>query len=104
MSAEPVGQRNVDLLRAVDDQHAIALQPYVIGLTHGDRGKAQDVVQETLLRAWRNPAVLATHASARPWLFTVAKHIVIDEWRSARRRPCRSCRTPRGSRRHRPTS
>ena len=58
MSAEPVGQRNVDLLRAVHDQHAIALRSYVIGLTHGDRGKAQDVVQETLLRAWRNPAVL----------------------------------------------
>ena len=87
MSTEPVGQRNADLFRVVHDQHASALRSYVVGLTHGDRGKAQDVVQETLRRAWRNPAVLATHASARPWLFTVAKHIVIDEWRSARRRP-----------------
>lgn len=45
------------------------------------------MVQETLLRAWRTPAVLEqTRASVRPWLFTVAKHIVIDEWRSTRRR------------------
>lgn len=86
MTTEPVGPRNADLLRAVHDQHASVLRSYVVGLTRGDWGKAQDVVQETLLRAWRNPAVLASHASARPWLFTVAKHIVIDEWRSARRR------------------
>jgi RNA polymerase sigma-70 factor (ECF subfamily) len=88
VSTEPFGARNADLLRAVHDQHASALWSYVVNLTHGDRGTAQDVVQETLLRAWRNPAVLEqSHASARPWLFTVAKHIVIDEWRSARRRP-----------------
>ena len=59
-----------------------------LGLTNGDRYRAQDVVQETLLRAWRTPAVLErTGGSARGWLFTVAKRIVIDEWRSAVRRP-----------------
>ena len=87
MSTEHVGRRDAELLRAVHDQHASALPSYVAGLTHGDRGKAQDVVQETLLRAWRTPVVLATHASARPWLFTVAKHIAIDQRCSARRRP-----------------
>ena len=87
MSTQPVCRRNADVLRAVHDQHASALLSYVLRLIGGDRGKAEDVVQETLLRAWQTPAVLANHASARPWLFTVAKHIVIDEWRSARRRP-----------------
>jgi DNA-directed RNA polymerase specialized sigma24 family protein len=47
-----------ELLRALHDQHTRALCSYVVGLTNGDRGRAQDVVQETLLRAWRNPAVL----------------------------------------------
>ena len=64
-----------------------ALWAYVVGLTNGDRAKAQDVVQETMLRAWRNPQVLDQRSgSARGWLFTVAKRIVIDDWRTARQR------------------
>jgi RNA polymerase sigma-70 factor (ECF subfamily) len=76
-----------EAVRALYDEHARMLWVYVLGLT-GDRGRAQDVVQETLLRAWRNPEVLEQGGgSGRRWLFTVAKHIVIDEWRSASRRP-----------------
>ena len=87
MTAAAFGGRDAELLRALHDQHAHALWSYVVGLTNGDRGRAQDVVQETLLRAWRNPAVLEqAGGSGRSWLFTVAKRIVIDEWRSARRR------------------
>jgi RNA polymerase sigma-70 factor (ECF subfamily) len=45
------------------------------------------VVQETLLRAWRHPEVLdQSERSARTWLFTVARHIVIDDWRRRRSR------------------
>ena len=77
-----------DLLRTLHDEHAGALWSYVVNLTNGDRGKAQDVVQETMLRAWRNPDVLdQSRGSARGWLFTVAKRIVIDDWRMARSRP-----------------
>jgi RNA polymerase sigma-70 factor (ECF subfamily) len=80
-------RRDSELLRALHDQHAHSLLSYVIGLT-SDRAGAQDIVQETLLRAWRNPAVLErTGGSERGWLFTVARHIVIDQWRSASRRP-----------------
>jgi RNA polymerase sigma-70 factor (ECF subfamily) len=76
-----------ELLRELHDQHAGALWAYVVGLTNGDRAQAQDVVQETMLRAWRNPKVLAqAEGSARGWLFTVAKRIVIDDWRTARSR------------------
>ena len=78
---------DAELLRAVHDKHAHCLLSYVVGLTH-DRANAQDIVQETLLRAWRNPASLEqTGGSARGWLFTVARHIVIDQWRSVSRRP-----------------
>jgi hypothetical protein len=58
MSATLVGRRRSELLRELHDQHAGALWRYVMGLTNGDSYRAQDVVQETLLRAWRNPAVL----------------------------------------------
>lgn len=84
----PARTADADLLRELHDQHAAALWHYVTGLLGGDRARAEDVVQETFLRAWRNPAVLdQTDESARPWLFTVAKRIVIDEWRGAARRP-----------------
>jgi RNA polymerase sigma-70 factor (ECF subfamily) len=78
-------RRDSELLRTLHDEHAQALLLYVIGLTR-DRATAQDVVQETLLRAWRNAAML-DGTEGRGWLFTVARRIVIDQWRSARRRP-----------------
>ncbi|HEX4015475.1 MAG TPA: sigma-70 family RNA polymerase sigma factor [Frankiaceae bacterium] len=82
-----VGPRDGELLRALHDEHAAALWSYVTGLLHGDRVRAQDVVQETLLRAWRNPDAIADPSTSRSWLYTVAKRIVIDDWRAARRRP-----------------
>ena len=49
---------------------------------------AQDVVQETMLRAWRNPKILSQPpGQLRAWLFTVARHIVIDDWRAHQVRP-----------------
>ncbi|TAM84307.1 MAG: sigma-70 family RNA polymerase sigma factor [Jatrophihabitans sp.] len=77
-----------DLIGALHEAHAGALRTFVLGLVGGDHARAQDVVQETFLRAWRSPGALgATPASARSWLFTVARHIVIDQWRAATRRP-----------------
>lgn len=71
-------------MRMLYDQHAAALWRYAFRLT-GDRSHAEDVMQETLLRAWQHPEVVEdTARSARAWLFTVARNIVIDESRSAR--------------------
>jgi RNA polymerase sigma-70 factor, ECF subfamily len=71
-------------MKRLRDAHALALFRYVVGLTH-DRMRAEDVVQETLLRAWQHPEVINDpRRSARAWLFTVARNIVVDEWRSAR--------------------
>lgn len=75
-----------ELLRALHDEHAPALWRYVVWLT-GDRYFAEDVVQETLVRAWSRPQVLErSGTSARAWLYTVARNIVIDERRSAHAR------------------
>ncbi|WP_103354806.1 sigma-70 family RNA polymerase sigma factor [Amycolatopsis sp. CA-128772] len=72
------------LMRALHEEHASALWSYALHLTSGDRIRAEDVVQETLLRAWRSTTVLdQSQGSARAWLFTVARRIAIDGWRSA---------------------
>ncbi|MBF6328947.1 sigma-70 family RNA polymerase sigma factor [Nocardia transvalensis] len=74
------------MLRALYDEHATALWRYTYSLV-GDSGRAEDIVQETLLRAWQRLHVLdQTTASARAWLFTVARNLAVDEHRSARRR------------------
>jgi RNA polymerase sigma-70 factor (ECF subfamily) len=65
------------------DEHAAALWRYAWRLT-GDSAHAEDVVQETLLRAWQHPQVLNNGQSPRAWLFTVARNMVIDDRRSAR--------------------
>lgn len=72
------------LVRVLYDEHAAALWRYAVRLT-GDPARAEDVVQETLLRAWQHPEVVDdTERSARAWLFTVARNMIIDERRSAR--------------------
>lgn len=77
-----------ELIRALHDQHAAALLSFVLRLVGGDRHQAEDVVQETLVRAWRNIHRLEpTAASLRPWLVTVARRIVIDGHRSRQSRP-----------------
>lgn len=74
-----------ELLRELHGTHAEALWSFTLRLTAGDRARAEDVVQETLLRAWRSPAVLeAPDRARRAWLCTVARNIVIDEWRARR--------------------
>jgi RNA polymerase sigma-70 factor, ECF subfamily len=70
-------------LERLCDQHAAALWRYAWRLT-GDHAHAEDVVQETLLRAWQHPNVLNNGQSPRAWLFTVARNMVIDDRRSAR--------------------
>lgn len=72
-------------LVALYDAHAAPVWRYVVHLT-GDRAGADDVVQETLLRAWRTPKILEEPATARAWMLTVARHLVVDESRSARHR------------------
>lgn len=74
---------DANALERLCDQHAAALWRYAWRLT-GDHAHAEDVVQETLLRAWQHPNVLSDGQSPRAWLFTVARNMIIDDRRSAR--------------------
>jgi RNA polymerase sigma factor (sigma-70 family) len=50
----------------------------------GERGAAEDVAAQTFAVAWRRMNALP--ADPLPWLFGVARHVVQNEARSARRR------------------
>ena len=64
------------------------LMSFVLRLTGGDRQQAEDVVQETMVRAWRQASRLDLGGdSLMPWLATVARRIVIDERRRRLARP-----------------
>jgi RNA polymerase sigma-70 factor (ECF subfamily) len=76
---------DVALMQRVHEEHGAALWHLALRLVGNDRSRAEEVSQETLLRAWRHRAILEAPAPAlRAWLFTVARNIVIDEWRSHR--------------------
>lgn len=70
------------LLRALHEEHGDALRAYAHRLCHGDRQRAEDLVQETLVRAWRHPKAMdPAQGSVRAWLYTTARNLAIDAWR-----------------------
>jgi RNA polymerase sigma-70 factor, ECF subfamily len=88
MGVELVQHADEGLIRALYAEHAAPLFAFVLRLLDGDRQLAEDVVQETLLRAWRHPeALTADRGDVRPWLWTVARRLVIDGVRSRQARP-----------------
>ena len=77
-----MGVDDAELLRAMFAEHGDALYAHALRLTNGDRQRAEDLVQETLLRAWRHPEALdPNRGSVRAWLFTTARNLAIDSWR-----------------------
>ena len=76
------GQREA-ALEDLHDRHASELWRFAMRLTH-DRQLSEDVVQEVLLKAWKDPNLgQRDEAAARAWLFTASRNLIIDRWRSA---------------------
>jgi len=75
-----------DVLRRMFDEHGRALLTFVAGIT-GNRPAAEDIVQETMLRAWRHVDRLSDGSGVRGWLLTVARNAAIDRARSLAARP-----------------
>ncbi|MFD7446101.1 sigma-70 family RNA polymerase sigma factor [Streptomyces sp. NPDC059909] len=75
-------------LAELQREHGPALMSFLIGLTYGDQQRAEDLLQETLVRAWQHPEAFdGPYESMRPWLFTVGRRLAIDARRSRMARP-----------------
>lgn len=75
-----------DVRRAYDEHGRVIFGFALNGV--GDRGAAEDCVQETFLRAWRaRDRYLAEIGTERTWLFAIARNVVVDALRARGRRP-----------------
>jgi RNA polymerase sigma-70 factor (ECF subfamily) len=77
-----------DLVPLLYKDFRATLFSQVMALTNHDRQWTEDVVQETMIRAWQHSGTLEREPGMlRGWLLTVARRIVIDGWRNRRVRP-----------------
>ena len=75
------------LVKGFYEENAPFMITYVTGLLN-DRHLAEDVVQETMLRAWRHCEGFSSEkGSVRGWLIRVAHNIAMDKLRMRRSRP-----------------
>ncbi|MFC0109609.1 sigma-70 family RNA polymerase sigma factor [Kibdelosporangium aridum] len=82
------------LIRTLFAEHGRAMLAYATRLT-GERAAAEDVVQEALIKAWRNPDVLVNgKGSVRGWLLTVVRNIITDKVRARNARPKEVAESP----------
>lgn len=81
MSGPPgAGAREDAAIRMLYEAHAGPLLMFALRLTGGDRQRAEEVVQETLVRAWRDPHRRGSPSGLlRPWLMAVARRIVTGD-------------------------
>jgi RNA polymerase sigma-70 factor (ECF subfamily) len=76
------------LFRDLYAEHGPALLRLTTVLTSGDRGHAEDLVQETMLRAWAHrDRYDFQHRSPQAWLMTTARRLAIDAHRARHARP-----------------
>ena len=86
-SRDGLGGDPDSVLRELYSHYAKALHGYVEQFCP-DHSSADDIVQETFIRAWRHlPQLSADDRPIRPWLFRVARNLLIDANRAARARP-----------------
>lgn len=67
--------------------HLDALYGLALRLTGGDESAAQDLVQETMLRAYRAWDSFELGSNCRSWLMTILRNTFINEYRKRKSRP-----------------
>jgi len=73
-------------VKALLEEHAPRVYRFALRLTNNHQD-AEDLTQETCLRAWRHRGRLRDVAAVRVWLFTIAANLWRDWLRRHKRRP-----------------
>jgi len=77
---------NEDAFRELTDPYRRELQMHIYRIV-GSVHDAEDLLQETLLAAWRGLEGFEGRASVRAWLYKIATNRALDALRATRRRP-----------------
>ncbi|PZQ19110.1 MAG: RNA polymerase subunit sigma [Ancylobacter novellus] len=64
--------------------HIPSLRAFAVSLS-GQIDRADDLVQETLVKAWRNLGSFTEGTNMRAWLFTILRNVYISDIRRRRR-------------------
>src|SRR3954453_19433096 len=75
-----------DAFRELTDPYRRELQSHIYRIV-GSAQDAEDLLQETLLAAWRGLGQFEERASVRAWLYRIATNRSLDVLRASRRRP-----------------
>lgn len=60
---------------------------YVARMTNGDRDEAEDIVQESFIKAYRSLDGFRGQSSFSTWIYKIATNLCIDHARARKRRP-----------------
>ena len=83
-----------DAMRALYRTYSGELYGFALN-SLGDRGAAEELVQEVFTRAWRHCGSYdAERGSVRTWLYQIARHAIIDARRRAAVRPALALHEP----------
>ncbi len=80
-----VCQRDADAFEALCERYSAPLRRHLLGMLR-DADAAEDLLQETLLRAWIHAAQWDGRGTPRAWLFRVATNLALNYVRTLRRR------------------
>src|SRR5207237_6729413 len=75
-----------EAFRALTDAYRRELQLHIYRIV-GSAQDAEDLLQETLLAAWRGLERFEGRASVRAWLYPIGTNRSLDALRAGRRRP-----------------
>ncbi|MFN0036890.1 MAG: sigma-70 family RNA polymerase sigma factor [Saprospiraceae bacterium] len=74
----------------VFEQEFVPLLDAVYGFSYrltSNRAQAEDLVQETFMKAWRFIDRYTAETNAKAWLFRICRNAFINEWRSRKTEP-----------------
>ena len=84
------GEDDASKRRAFEEEalvHLEVLYGRALRLTGGDEARSEDLVQETVLKAWRAWDSYETGTNCKAWLLTILRNAFINEFRQRKREP-----------------
>lgn len=85
----PLADAN-EFARFYEDTH-LKTYRYLMALTGADESRSEDITAEAYLRAWKNRQNFTGNSDAAiGWVLTIARRILIDEYRSETTQPAQA--------------